>query len=327
MSRRSRRRAACSFHSRWGSEMTTSAYTSRVCAAALTLAAVTACKDVARPDLNNPSLEGLENNPSRVTITQAIRGVVEGHRQNSGFPLQFGIIGREVYNLQSAEPRWTGELLGTGPLGPASFGNAIWGGQYRTVRTADVLLGALGASSQITDQEKGSVRGITKRVKATKLFTVWASHDTAGMVIDIDGPPSQPAPLLCANPAIAAIALLLDSAGTQISNGVVSGFPYSALPGGYANFNSRTTFLQLNRAWKGKVELYRKQYQSALTALGESFIDTGSAPLSAAQARTLLDRGPTHIFSAAAGDLLNTLFAPTTGNVRAHPSFRTNAEA
>src|SRR6185503_16672050 len=103
--------------------------------------------------------------------------------------------------------------------------------------------------------------------------------------IDVDGPPSQPAPLLCAAPAIAAISQLLDSARTQLSNGVAAGFPYTALPAGYANFNTRTTLLQVNRAWKAKVELYRKQYQSALTALGESFIDTGAAPLSVAQAR------------------------------------------
>jgi starch-binding outer membrane protein, SusD/RagB family len=217
-------------------------------------------------------------------------------------------------------------LLGTGPLGPASFGTAIWGGQYRTVRTANVLLGALGSSSQLTDQEKDAARGIANTIKALELFIVWAAHDTAGTVIDVDGPPSEPAALLCRDPAINAIALLLDSARTQLSNGVATGFPYTALPTGWANFNNRATVLQVNRAWKAKVDVYRRQYQSALTALSESFIDTGTGPLTSAAARSLLDRGPTHVFSASAGDALNPLFAPLTGNVRAHPSFRTNAE-
>src|ERR1044072_81915 len=66
---------------------------------------VAACKDTAQPDLNNPSLEGVQDNPSRVTVTQMVRGVLEGYRLNSGFPLQFSIIGRDAYNLQSGEGR------------------------------------------------------------------------------------------------------------------------------------------------------------------------------------------------------------------------------
>src|SRR5215216_5117552 len=77
-----------------------------VALAAAALAGV-ACKDTAEPDANNPSLEGVQDNPSRVTVTQMLRGVVEGYRLNSGFPLAFSIIGRDAYNLQSAEPRNT----------------------------------------------------------------------------------------------------------------------------------------------------------------------------------------------------------------------------
>jgi hypothetical protein len=145
------------------------------------------------------------------------------------------------------------------------------------------------------------------------------------MVIKVDGAPQDPAPVLCRDPAINDIALLLDSAQTQLNAGVASGFPFTALPAGFANFNTKTTFLTVNRAWKGKVDVYRRQYQSALTALSQSFIDTGSG-LTPAQARAVLDRGPTHIFSSAAGDALSTLFAALTGTVRAHPSVLTDAE-
>jgi len=98
------------------------------------------------------------------------------------------------------------------------------------------------------------------------------------------------------------------------------------LPAGFATFNNRTTFLTFNRAWKAKVDVYRRQYQSALTALTESFVDTGGGNLSAAQARVLLDRGPVHVFSSSPGDALSTLFASLTGTVRAHPSVQTDAE-
>ena len=295
--------------------------------AAIALAVgVTACKDAAEPDLNNPSLEGVQTNPSRVTVTQMTRGVLEGYRQNSGFPLAFSIIGRDAYNLQSAEPRNTGELLGTSPLDPGGFGAGFWGVNYRTVRTAEVLLASLESSTAVTDQEKETVRGIVNTIKALELFTVWASHDTAGMVIDVSGPPETPAPILCRDPAINAIAAILDEAQTQIANGVASGFPYTALPSGFANFNNRTTFTTFNRAWKGKIDVYRRQYQSALTALSQSFVDTGGGGVSGAQARTLLDRGVYHVFSSSPGDALSTLFAALSGTVRAHPSVRSNAE-
>jgi len=294
---------------------------------AIALAAgASACKDTAEPDVNNPSLEGVQENPSRVTVTQMTRGVLEGYRQNSGFPLAFSIIGRDAYNLQSAEPRNTGELLGTSRLDPGGFGAGFWAANYRTARTAEVLLASLPSSTALTDAEKSTVSGIVNTIKALELFTVWAAHDTAGMVVDVSGPPDEPAPLLCRDPAINAIAALLDEALAEINAGVTNNFPYTALPAGFATFNTKTTFSTFNRAWKAKVDVYRRQYQSALTALSQSFVDTGGGTLSAAQARTLLDRGPVHVFSASPGDALSTLFAPLTGTARAHPSVRTDAE-
>ena len=32
-----------------------------------------ACKDTAEPDANNPSLEGVQDNPSRVTVSCSVR--------------------------------------------------------------------------------------------------------------------------------------------------------------------------------------------------------------------------------------------------------------
>jgi hypothetical protein len=300
----------------------------RAVATAVAIAALAgaACKDTAEPDQNNPSLEGVQDNPSRVTVTQMVRGTLEGYRLNSGFPLAFSIIGRDAYNLQSAEPRNTGELLGTSNLDPGGFGAGFWGAQYRTARTATVLLESLPSSTALSDAEKSTAAGIVNTISALELFTVWLAHDTAGMVVDVSGPPQTPAPILCRDPAINAIATLLDQAQAQIDAGVASNFPYTALPTGFANFNTKVTFTTFNRAWKAKVDVYRRQYQGALTALSQSFVDTGGGSLTAAQARVLLDRGPVHVFSAAPGDALSTLFAPLTGTVRAHPSVRTDAE-
>ena len=128
---------ASSFPSTWASDhdgiydTSRGARTRRAVATAVAIAAaalvVAACKDTAQPDVNNPSLEGVQDNPSRVTVTQMVRGVLEGYRLNSDFPLAFSIIGRDAYNLQSAEPRNTGELLGTSNLDPGGFGAGVLG--------------------------------------------------------------------------------------------------------------------------------------------------------------------------------------------------------
>src|SRR5687768_8697665 len=235
----------------------------RAVATAVTIAALAgaACKDTAEPDRNNPSLEGVQDNPSRVTVTQMVRGTLEGYRLNSGFPLAFGIIGRDAYNLQSAEPRNTGELLGTSNLDPGGFGSGFWGAQYRTARTANVLLESLPSSTALSDAEKSTAAGIVNTISALELFTVWMAHDTAGMVVDVSGPPQNPAPILCRDPAFNAIAALLDEAQAQIDAGVANNFPYTALPTGFANFNTKATFTTFNRAWKAKVDVYRRQYQ------------------------------------------------------------------
>ena len=47
-----------------------------------------------------------------------------------------------------------------------SRGSGFWGGQYRTVRTAEVLLASLPSSTALTDAEKETARGIVNTIKA-----------------------------------------------------------------------------------------------------------------------------------------------------------------
>ena len=77
--------------------------------------AVAAC-DFDVPDLNNPSLTDLENDPNAVRIWAACTGLLIGNRSNkaaaNGLVSQLGILGRESYNFDTADPRYVGELLG-----------------------------------------------------------------------------------------------------------------------------------------------------------------------------------------------------------------------
>ena len=217
-------------------------------------------------------------------------------------------------------------MLGTSNLDPGGFGAAFWAADYRTVRTANVLLASLPSSTALTDPEKETARGIVNTIKALELFTIWMAHDTAGIVIKVDGPPQDPAPILCRDPAINDIAALLDSAQAQITAGVVSGFPFTALPAGFANFNNKTTFLTFNRAWKAKVNVYSSAVSVGVdgaVAVVHRHGQRAHAHAGACGARSW----SVHVFSSAAGDALSTLFAALDRHTCARTrAWRTGAE-
>ena len=98
-------------------------------AATLALVPVTGC-DLFVPDLNNPPLDDLEVNPTRVTVGAACTGLLIGNRRNraqaNGYTAQLGILGREAYNFDQADPRFFGELLEGDLQRGSPFGGNFW---------------------------------------------------------------------------------------------------------------------------------------------------------------------------------------------------------
>jgi hypothetical protein len=78
-------------------------------------------------------------------------------------------------------------------------------------------------------------------------------------------------------------------------------------------FDTPPTFLKFNRALKARVDVYRGNFPSALTALQASFLDPNGD----------LKLGVYHSFSNGSGDLTNGLDDPL---IYAHPSIKTDAE-
>jgi starch-binding outer membrane protein, SusD/RagB family len=278
------------------------------------------CKDTLVPDLNNPSLEGIITNPTRAQVQTMARGVLDGNRtQQGGYIRDFEIFGRDAYNLDAADPRWVTELLID--LDPGGFGARNWGGRYRNIKGANVLIQGVNTAGALSAEEKAATIGFAQTFKALDLLAVAEAHDTAGVAADAgSGTETLPA-ILCRDPGLARISALLDTAKTNLLAGG-SSFPF-ALPGGFAGFDTPASFLKFNRGIKAKTEIYlakntASHYATALTALGESFVDTTKS----------LDLGTYHFYSLAAGDQANPLFQDTaTTNFRAHPSVRTDAEA
>ena len=77
------------------------------------------CNTLDVPDLNNPGQDELENHPTRAGVLAVATGLLFGTRvgmaTQNGYIMELGILGRESYNLDPADPRFVTELL-VGPL-------------------------------------------------------------------------------------------------------------------------------------------------------------------------------------------------------------------
>ena len=290
-----------------------------VVVAALLLAS--SCKDLVVPDYNNSSLDDLTLNPTPAKITTASQGLLIGTRvgiaEQNGYVSLLGIVGRESYNFDPADPRFITEML-IGPLdgGSPAFGGNLFAAPYRNIRNANILLGAVAKVTLLSAAEKSAVTGFAKTIQALDYLNVINTRDDLGAPLDVNiGPTAAPAPIATKPAVFTQIATLLDDGLTALNAGGTA-FPFALSPG-FAAFSTPATFAKFNRALKARVEAYRGNYASALTALNGSFLDT-TAPL------TL---GAYHSFSTGSGDTQNALLDPTGRAILAHPSIVTDAEA
>ena len=279
-----------------------------------------ACKDLIVPDYNNTSLDDLTNNPTPTKIAQSAQGLMVGTRvgigEQNGYVSLLGILGRESYNFDPADPRFYTEML-VGPLdgGSPAFGGNLFAAPYRNIRNANILLGALSTVVGMTTAQKAAVEGYAKTIQALDYLNVINTRDDLGAPLDVNiGPTAAPAAIVAKAAVLTYVATLLDAGLTQLNAGG-SAFPFELSPG-FAGFNTPATFVRFNRALKARVEVYRGNYVAALTALGASFLDT-TAPLT---------RGVYHSYSTGSGDTQNVLFDPTGKAIVAHPSIVTDAQ-
>jgi hypothetical protein len=298
--------------------------TLRVLPALLALA-LASCKDLEVPDLNNPGLDDLQSNPTRASLLTAATGLLIGARANWGSqngPIAIlGILGREGYNLDAADPRFVSSLL-IGPLsgGEPAFGGNLFGLHYRNIRNANIVLNATDViledpTAGLTAEEKEGVRGFAKTIQALDFLMVAVTRDANGAPIDVDRDPTgPPAPIANKDEVYTHIENLLDSADTHLSN-AGSSFPFP-LSDGFADFNTPATFRQFNRALRARVAVYRDDFDTALTALGASFV-SAALPLSF---------GAYHTFGAASGDALNAVYDPDGRALHGDTLFRTEAQ-
>lgn len=284
----------------------------------LSLATLSAC-DLDVPDLNNPPIDDLTDNPTRENVVAACTGLVIGQRGNvaaaNGYVTQLGILGREAYNFDGADPRYVGELLG-GPLQKGSpFGGNFWAGPYANLRLSTLVLAGAESAPGFSDAERAGIRGFTRTIAALDLLRVITTRDTVGAVIDLSEDVETLGAIAGKDAVYARIASLLDDAATDL-DAAGDAFAFT-LPSGFAGFDDPMTFKTFNRGLRARVAAYTGDYATALTALGASFIDD------TADAVSDLEVGVYYSFSTGTGDITNGL---VNRNIYAHPSIATDAQ-
>jgi hypothetical protein len=268
------------------------------------------CNDLDVGDLNAPGVTETQDSPTRVGVLSLATGLQIGGRfgvgQQNGYVALLGILGREVYNFDPADPRFITEMV-VGPLdgGSPAFGGNLYQQFYSNIRTANVLLQAMDNLSDtpplgMSPAEKEATLGYVQTLKAYDYLRVINTRDDLGAPVEVNiDPTGPPAPIKTKAEVFAAIVALLDSGQTQLQAVAAAPFPFLLSPG-YAGFDTPATFLKFNRALRARVAVYLADYAGALTALSTSFLDT-TQPL------TL---GVYHSFSTAPGDSINNLFDP-----------------
>lgn len=260
-----------------------------------------ACEDLDFPDPNSPST-------ASSTVQSLVTGAEAGMRSSlSNYLIGVSSVGREAYHFEPADPRYTGELI-HGPLDPGGFVvYSSWNSRYRVVKNCRLLL------EKSTDK---GVEGFAKTVEAYQLLLALNMQNNNGIKIaPYNGLDSDPASKTA---AFAEVAKLLDEASTAL-DAAGSAFTFK-LSSGFSGFDTPSTFKQFNRALRGRVAVYAGDWDVALTALGQSFMDPAAS----------MDKGVYHVFGSGQGDGANGMYEnPNASYVRtmAHMSFKTDAEA
>jgi starch-binding outer membrane protein, SusD/RagB family len=275
-----------------------------------------ACGELDIPDLNNPSASTIEENPTRSVVLSASTGLLLGARTNyaaaNGYVAMTGILGRELYNFDTADPRFVTEMLASPQLDPGSpaFGGNLWSEHYANIRNAGLLRAALDKVAGVTPQEAEAIRGFSKTIEAWNFLMIATTRSQAP--IDVHRPlGSELAPIESHEALLTHVSTLLDEARVHLLAGG-SQFPFP-LSSGFEKLDTPATFVKFNRALAARTEVYREHWQAALDAVGESFLDPDEP----------LTFGAYHVYGTTAGDLANGLISP---NLFVHPSISASME-
>ncbi|REH56053.1 RagB/SusD domain-containing protein [Tenacibaculum gallaicum] len=255
------------------------------------------------PNQNAPTLDSYTGGASAADVEALAVGLEAVMRNDLDFHYEtVSYLAREYYDLSTADPRYTGEIL-KGPLDNNGFlttrSFAAW---YRIVKAANVLITAVeNSNAGFSEAEKKSYYGYAKTIKAYALLMVANRQYTNGIRLDVEDPDNL-GPFVGYDEALVAIKNLLNEAKSDLEASS-SNFLFLFSPG-YNDLKPTdqpllpSGFLKFNRAIAARVALYQNNMTEVLTFLNESFFDLNES----------MSFGVSHVFGLTGNDIKNDLF-------------------
>ncbi|MEL6810130.1 MAG: RagB/SusD family nutrient uptake outer membrane protein [Bacteroidota bacterium] len=272
---------------------------------------------------NDPSVDGVLENASIGQLNELVVGVESSSRNSMGIETTAsGTMARELY-LFDADPRNTNDLLGKNgtPLDNDSFySTAQWGGSYRCIKNANLLIQAANNTSSVTAAERNGYVGFAQTMIASELLNILKSYNRAR--VDVSDPDNL-GPVLEFDAALSGIRALLSEANGNL--GSAGGSFLFELSSGFDGFDTPSSFSQFTSALAAIAAVYDGDGGAAISALNNSYFDLNGD----------LTVGPKHVFSQLAGDQVNPVFKvpsteenPNNGDqIIVHDSWINDAEA
>jgi starch-binding outer membrane protein, SusD/RagB family len=276
------------------------------------------------PNFNSPTPEGAAADPA-VALQLAATGILATDRANAaGYVSAVGIMGRESYVYTPQEGRNTSGYLRDADQNTSFSAGVQWGGRYGNLRNLFNFNAIVEGATALSAAQKAAALGFSRTFEALELSYVITTRHDLGAPVEIGALPTDISPFVSRDSVYSFISGRLNDGKTSLLAGGAS-FPF-VLHAGFAGFNTPANFLKFNRALAARIYAYRASlttgaartalYQQALTALNESFLVAGAS----------FNTGVFHVYSTAAGDLINGNNSTTNLDVLGHTSFTADRE-
>ncbi|MEM7102435.1 MAG: RagB/SusD family nutrient uptake outer membrane protein [Bacteroidota bacterium] len=292
------------------------------CLLAVFMLTATSCDIEFIENPNGPTLESLENGATLADIRLLAQGLESVMRVDLEFYIQsVSIVGREYWDLNGIDPRFTGELLGE--QGAVLDNNGFlttrtFAARYRAIRNAWTLrIATENANAGLSAEQESAIQGYAKTMQAYALL-LCVNHQFSNGIRPADAvrDPDALGGFLDYTASLVSISELLDDAATNLTNGGTE-FVFD-LSSGFAGFNTPATFRQFNRAIAARVKLYQGDKAGAVTAIAGSFFNINGD----------LSTGASHAYGTGGNDIRNPMFyVPNQDLFTVHPDVIADAEA
>ncbi|MBI5600441.1 MAG: RagB/SusD family nutrient uptake outer membrane protein [Gemmatimonadetes bacterium] len=300
----------------------------RTIAAGLLAVALVGCSEKSL-NITNPNAitpEAAAGDPQALQLL-ATGLIIDYRGGRGGYISDAGRFGRESYIYTPQEGRNTTHYLigvaGANKIDPTGFAVGSWGTQYNAMRDNYNFRNAVSKSS-LTAAQKAAALGFAKVLQAAELLEVIATRDTLGAIVDVKDDAAELAPFVSRDSVYKFILATLDSGIAALGAGGTA-FPFT-LSNGYAGFNTPATFATFAQGLRARAAVYyatsggpASAWQTALSALGASFLNAG------ATTKAAFDVGVYHVYGPSP-DAPNPLNMVNNTDLYAHMSFQTDAQ-